>query len=385
MIKDRYKKDCITFFRNKERKEIVLKKSLLTLALVGALGFVGSASAQSQVVLYGNVDAGIVKKSGHNVGMNQDVNTNNVIGIRGVEPISENTSAIFKVEKRFHLNDGTEDNEGKESRDLSGQAYVGLKNNYVGTLRLGRINEISNENWRKYDLHNNYGVASALTPINYTQRVDNTVRYDSPEFGGINLTASYSFGENIDKESRNARGDMIKKAGYDNDGWGVGGTGHWGWFDMTANYSRIADSNKSDIWNAAVGATFGDWRINVGYQKAENAAMYQGEWMDWSGNNDTYGDAENIKTEQWLAGVAWNINERNRLSLQGNFMTVKSSGISDSDVRKYSIGYDHYLSKRTALYAQYAYTKYDDEDTARLFSDARESSSAWMVGMTHKF
>lgn len=362
-----------------------MKKNIIAMAIAGIGFLAGSAFAQSNVVLYGNVDAGIVKKSGHNVGMNQDVNTNNVIGLKGSEDLGGSTRAIFKIEKRFHLNDGTEDNEGKENRDLSGQAYVGLKNEYVGTLRLGRINEISNEQFRKYDLHNNYGVASALTPINYTQRTDNTIRYDSPEFGGINLMASYSFGENIDKESRNERGDAIKKAGYDNDGWAISATGQWGWFDTSASYARLADSNKSDIWNVAVGATFGAWRYNIGYQKAENKGMVQGEWMDWVGNNDTYGDADNIKTEQWLGGVSWNITERNRISAQANFMKVKSSGISDSNVRKYSIGYDYAFSKRTTAYAQVAYTKYDNEDTARLFSDARESSTAYMVGLNHKF
>ena len=69
----------------------------------------GSALISS---IYGIVDTGFIKKSGHDVEMGENVN--NRLGFRGVEDLGSGMKATFELERRFNLNDGTLAQEGKD-------------------------------------------------------------------------------------------------------------------------------------------------------------------------------------------------------------------------------------------------------------------------------
>lgn len=74
-----------------------------------ALGLSTSvAYAQSNVTLYGVVDIGYIKETGRDIRMGD--NDNNRLGFRGVEDLGNGWKAIFNLEKRFDLNDGTAGN-----------------------------------------------------------------------------------------------------------------------------------------------------------------------------------------------------------------------------------------------------------------------------------
>lgn len=390
-----------------------MKKTLIALAVLGAAA--GVAHAQSNVTIYGIVDTGFIKKSGQDVEMGENVN--NRLGFRGVEDLGSGMKATFELERRFNLNDGTLK---KSDKDWDGAANVGLKGDSWGAVRLGRVNELTTETIRKFDPFYQYGVGAMLEGNQRSPRIDNTIRYDSPNWSGFKFGASYSLGGNTDKDSADpsirAEGDYsatdvkdwtyegLKTAGADNDGYAIMLGYDNGPLALVGNWSRLADSRKSSVWNLGAAYRFGDAKVELVYQQTKDKGWANGERSNWNDNTSAFGkwvaaeynknlvgdggiNIDSITEKQWLLGLEWKLGP-GRLNASAQWMEVEANGgmhISDKDIYKYAIGYTYDLSKRTAIYGNVAYTDYDDEDVARLYGDTDDGTIAVQVGITHKF
>ena len=390
-----------------------MKKTLIALAILGAAA--GVAHAQSNVTIYGIVDTGFIKKSGQDVEMGENVN--NRLGFRGVEDLGSGMKATFELERRFNLNDGTLK---KSDKDWDGAANVGLKGDSWGAVRLGRVNELTTETIRKFDPFYQYGVGAMLEGNQRSPRIDNTIRYDSPNWSGFKFGASYSLGGNTDKDSADpsirAEGDYsatdvkdwtyegLKTAGADNDGYAIMLGYDNGPLALVGNWSRLADSRKSSVWNLGAAYRFGDAKVELVYQQTKDKGWANGERSNWNDNTSAFGkwvaaeynknlvgdggiNIDSITEKQWLLGLEWKLGP-GRLNASAQWMEVEANGgmhISDKDIYKYAIGYTYDLSKRTAIYGNVAYTDYDDEDVARLYGDTDDGTTAVQVGITHKF
>jgi predicted porin len=112
-----------------------MNKTLLALALLGA--YAGAAQAQSSVTIYGNLDAGVIKRTDQTVNIGK--RANNTLGFRGSEELGNGLKAIFQLEVRYEPDSGTiEQGAGGIQRPLfQGQSRVGLTGGF-GTFRLGR-------------------------------------------------------------------------------------------------------------------------------------------------------------------------------------------------------------------------------------------------------
>ena len=384
-----------------------MKKTLIALAVLGAAA--GVAHAQSNVTIYGIVDTGFIKKSGHDVEMGENVN--NRLGFRGVEDLGSGVKATFELERRFDLNNGVEKGYTKPGYD--GAANVGLKSDTWGAVRLGRVNELTTETIRKFDPFYQYGVGAMLEGNQRMPRIDNTIRYDSPNWNGFHFGASYSLGGNTDSdsisgdpESTPGAGDStgmrnVKDNGADNDGYGVMLGYDNGPLALVANWSRLADSKKSSVWNLGAAYRFGDAKVELLYQQTKDKGWAVGDrsnWNDaasdfrtWMATRDAatqaeWADIDEIKEKQWLLGLEWKLGP-GRLNASAQWMEVEVGGgdVSDKDIYKYAIGYTYDLSKRTAIYGNVAYTDYDDEEVARLYGDTDDGTYGVQVGITHKF
>ena len=377
-----------------------MKKTLIALAVLGAAA--GVAHAQSNVTIYGVVDTGFIKKSGHDVEMGENVN--NRLGFRGVEDLGSGMKATFELERRFDLNNG----EAKNDKDWDGAANVGLKSDTWGAVRLGRVNELTTETIRKFDPFYQYGVANMIYGTQRMLHIDNTIRYDSPNWSGFHFGATYSLGGNTDKDS--AEGTPIYTAkeagnGYDNDGYGIMLGYDNGPLSLVGNWSRLADSKKSSVWNLGAAYRFGDAKVELLYQQTKDKAISRGGYtgldvdalmaMSPDSVNKFFGadgkyaniaELDSLNQKQWLLGLEWKLGP-GRLNASAQWMEVEfaGTGISDKDIYKYGIGYTYDLSKRTAIYGNVAYTDYDDEVVARTFGDADDSVTAVQIGITHKF
>ncbi len=380
-----------------------MKKTLIALAVLGAAA--GVAHAQSNVTIYGIVDTGFIKKSGQDVEMGENVN--NRLGFRGVEDLGSGVKATFELERRFDLNNGVEKGYTKPGYD--GAANVGLKSDTWGAVRLGRVNELTTETIRKFDTFYQYGVGAMLEGNQRSPRISNTIRYDSPNWSGFHFGASYSLGGNTDSESidgstaANGTSPMtdVKNAGADNDGYGIMLGYDNGPIALVGNWSRLADSKDSSVWNLGAAYRFGDAKVELLYQQTKDKGWANGERSNWNDNGSDFGKwvqseygqavedlgIDEIKEKQWLLGLEWKLGP-GRLNASAQWMEVEASGgvhISDKDIYKYAIGYTYDLSKRTAIYGNVAYTDYDDEETARLYGDTDDGTYGVQVGITHKF
>ncbi len=377
-----------------------MKKSLIALAVLGATA--GVAYAQSNVTIYGIIDTGFIKKSGHDVEMGENVN--NRLGFRGVEDLGNGQKATFEVEERFNLYDGTNKGAGKayngKDRTFDGLANVGLKGGWGG-VKLGRVNELTTETIRKFDPFYQYGVGSMMYGSQRVRGIDNTIRYDSPNWAGFNFGLSYSLGQNTDKRSAGSGGLMEEKLnnghGVDNDGYGVMLQYDNGALALAANWSRLADSDRSSVWNVAAAYRFGDVKIEALYQQTKDKGWAQGSKSAWKsasigeyGSKVTtaYANVNDIKEQQALLGLEWKLGP-GRLNASAQWLQVQANGgtehISDADIYKYAIGYTYDLSKRTAIYGNVAYTDYDNKEVAAVYGDADDGVWGVQIGITHKF
>ena len=128
-----------------------MKKQLLALSLLAA--FAGMAHAQSNVTIYGLMDTGFIKETGSDLKMGEWNSSR--LGFKGTEDLGSGYKATFQLEKRFYVNDGAKNGD----LEFEGASNVGLAGPF-GAVRLGRINEIATESFRRLDPFNQEGVGS---------------------------------------------------------------------------------------------------------------------------------------------------------------------------------------------------------------------------------
>jgi GBP family porin len=182
--------------------------------IIGAASalFATAASAQSSVTLYGILDASVEYS---NEDQNASVATNGAVslgdsvlrlqngiqqgsrlGVRGTEDLGGGLRAIFAIEHRLSvdtgLTGGGSDASGNQ-RFWNGQAWVGLQGDW-GRFTMGR---------QYVPLYYVLGPTDATGYFWYynvsqyfNNRLDNSLEYRTPRFGGLNGYLMYSFGEN---------------------------------------------------------------------------------------------------------------------------------------------------------------------------------------------
>ncbi len=386
-----------------------MKKTLIALAVLGAAA--GVAHAQSNVTIYGVVDTGYIKESGSDLRMGDNIDSR--IGFKGAEDLGGGLKAIFQLEKRFNVNDGT--NNSAANKDWEGAANVGLVSADWGKIRFGRVNELSTETIRKFDPFYQYGVGSMITSTQRSEHIDNTVRYDSPKWEGVSVGLSYSLGRDTKDGGIN---DITDKPWYksdgksiDNDGYAINLSYDNGPWMATANWSRLADSADSDVWNLGVSYKFGDARVMLSYEKTTDEGYHGGDGTRWSSSalkTSKFAGTHNylgteftpLKSEQesWLLGLEWDIGPGQfdasvqRVSLDDvrqvsdGARALYDGKKMEGDLMQYAVGYTYNLSKRTSVYGQVAYIDWDTEGVGYFYSgDERESTTQVQIGITHKF
>ncbi len=182
----------------------MLTRTLCALAATAAATAAGSTYAQSSVTLYGIIDDGVNYTSnvqtspgnGHQqYGMLSGVLSGSRWGLRGNEDLGGGFSAVFVLENGFDVNGGKL---GQGSLEFGRQAFVGVSTPY-GTLTAGR----------QYDPMIDYvhpltsGAMFAgnlgahpgdLDNLNNTNRVNNSVKYQTANYAGFSAEGMYGFG-----------------------------------------------------------------------------------------------------------------------------------------------------------------------------------------------
>ena len=136
-------------------------KTPLIAASLAALCASGSVCAQSSVTLYGIIDEGLTF-SNNQLGnkayqMQSGISQGSRWGMQGAEDLGGGLSAIFRLENGFDINTGKL---GQQGREFGRAAYVGVSSKTLGTVTLGRQNELMGDYVGLYTANGNFAACA---------------------------------------------------------------------------------------------------------------------------------------------------------------------------------------------------------------------------------
>lgn len=353
-----------------------------TAALILVLGS-AAAHAQSNVSLYGIVDAAVVGESG-GAGKVTKVSSGAAsasrIGLRGSEDLGGGLSAFFTLESGTKIDTGALD---ATNTLFNRQAFVGLKSTY-GAVALGR----QYTPWHKaLAALDPFGTGYAGTSKNLfpdwgsNVRTSNTVTYASPLSHGVEVELAYSAGEQTEFSAGRqfggavnyARGPLAVRLAYNSKNT-----------DVVAN-GITAAVNRSLGRNTLLGATY-DFRwvklhAAYGVDKGDNSTPLG------NANNPYGGAAPTPSTDgrDVLLGFTAPVTAHGTLMFSAMHKDDRSS--FNQDASSWGIGYLHALSKRTGLYAAYAHIRNQNGAgyTVANNSESGTGSTGYNLGIRHTF
>lgn len=197
-----------------------------SLLLASSLLAAPLAHAQSQVTIYGRVDAGIDITSSASGSFKRVVSggvQGSRLGFVGTEDLGGGLRAMFRLEQGFNADDGTL---GQGGRIFGREASVGLSSSTFGTVSLGRLPTPYYSTQPFIDAflwsgaggmlaltRNTGGTSRQILPNAVNARSDNAVGYQSPLLGGLVLRAQVAAGEGGGNLGRNVGASARYTAG----------------------------------------------------------------------------------------------------------------------------------------------------------------------------
>ncbi|MEZ2353397.1 porin [Caballeronia sp. RCC_10] len=217
-----------------------MKRTLIAGAALATLS--GAAQAQSNVTLYGLIDAGITYTNSQITGTGAGGHSNWQMtsggvqysrwGLRGAEDLGGGLQAIFNLENGFNINNGQF---SSANRIFNRLAYVGVASRAFGSLTLGRQTDGMVDFVGPLSLTGTqYGGTHFAHPfdvdnLNDSFQINNSVKYSSPDFAGFKIGALYGFS--------NLAGGFANNRAYS-----VGASYSWGPLNFGAGYLHLNNS-----------------------------------------------------------------------------------------------------------------------------------------------
>ena len=355
-----------------------MKKSLLALALLGA--FAGAAHAQSAVTIYGNVDAGMIKRTDQSLNIGK--RANNTLGFKGTEELGSGLKAIFQLEIRYEPDSGTiEQGAGGVQRPLlQGQSRVGIDSASFGMVRIGRgltafqESSIAFEPFRGIPSPSGFqtdlmvaGYTSDPLGLvgNSTNRFSNAIFYNSPVlFGGLQVNTT------IGTREANQGAVLIGRGTAAAPQYGANAMASANPFSITTTYK-----------NAGLGAMLA-YERNAVESVVRSIAAYVMINPDMklmasiNRQDQSHTRLFNHDTKAWVMGANYTLGTSRFLAGVGQ---KHVDGMEK--VKQLSLGYEYSLSKRTYIYADVSNKK----GAPRLTPTSGTSINHYALGVNHSF
>jgi predicted porin len=338
------------------------------LALFALTAVAGAAQAQSSVKLYGliNNDVGQYQLAGQakTKGMGSGNMATSFWGIGGTEDLGGGTKAIFAMEAFFLGDTGTA---GRFSGDnfFARSAYVGLSSDVAGTVKLGRN---TNQTFLALLLFNAFSDSFGYSPtiLHYftdsrsvtggtDQRAgrlqgdsgwSNSILYTSPTVAGFTVNLQGAFSEGAAGNTPNYAANILYNLK--------------GPFSAAVSYQTVgtgagvaANRQKENTWTANAAYDFGFAKLFAQYGKLKDKQ---------------YGTT----TKNWSVSAAVPVTTAGKVLLAYGNSKIDETA---STRKTTSVGYDHFLSKRTDIYAVYMNDKVTGLTNGNTFA----------VGVKHAF
>lgn len=353
-----------------------MKKSLLALALFGA--FAGAVQAQSSVVLYGNLDAGVTKRSDQSLSIGK--RANNTLGFKGTEDLGNGLKALFHLEIRYEPDVGTiEQGAGGVQRPLfQGQSRVGLAGDF-GMLRIGRGLTAFQESSIAFEpfhgIPSPSGFQTDLTvagynsdplglPGNSTNRFSNAVFYNSPEYLGLQLNTTIGTREANGALAVVGRGTALApqypaNSKSENNPYSISVTYKQGPMALMLAHERNAVESKLSSVAGSVMA-MPSTKLMFSYQRQDQS----------------HTRFVNQDTKAWVLGANHTMGASKILAGYGQ---KQVDGLNK--VKQFSLGYEYSLSKRTYVYADISNKK----GAPAVAPSTNTSINFYSLGVNHSF
>jgi predicted porin len=388
---------------------------------IGAMAAIPSAYAQSSVTLFGVLDEGILFNSNANGGRQYEMSGGNLVGnrwgLQGNEDLGNGLHMVFLLESGFNLNTGALQQGGAE---FGRQIYAGLAGPF-GSVLLGRQYDTINNTVAGYGIALNMhqggvgqlgGVFSAhpgdFDDLEGSNRINNSIKFMSKIYSGLQFVSQYSFGGVAGDFSRNeiwsagasynfealsAAFDFEKinnpNFSYYGDNPSSSVTGNN--MATTPVYSGYASARTQQIATAGGSYRIGEVSISAVYSNVRftNLGSDGGAALNPNGlsGTATFNTAEvNVGyrvTPAWLVGMGYTYTKGSSFK-----------GLSGAAYQQLNCGVDYAVSKRTDLYAAVSYQRATGYDStmkpavATLFSLTPSSTShqaAAVIGIRTHF
>lgn len=344
----------------------------------------GMASAQT-VTLYGRVDAGIQYTSktpdanGDDKGSVTALQNGGILpsiwGMRGSEDLGGGLKAVFNLESDFDSSTGGSRGLGNISVLFGRQANVGLSGDW-GTVLLGRqyspalLAELGTEpRGYKESLSGLLSYAGSQLPAGNDLTgsnngagifTSNLVSY-SGTFGPLGIGVGYGLGEGN---------------GGAGDGRTVSlGATYKGPVVVSLTYQQIEGAPDAETKRVGIGAAvpLGAFTIKALYAKSSQDDL----------NGEEVADVDNFGIG---ADFRWNPSNTATVA----YYYGKDDEVDDNKTKTLVVSNDYALSKRTVLYAQYAYVDADDNSAINTqitlgATPSGEKSHIFGIGLMHNF
>lgn len=344
-----------------------MQKKLLGMAVAAALAVPTAVLAQSAVTISGTFKVGVdsykikepgAGRAGLKTRETRLTDNSSQIHFNITEDLGGGLAAIAKLDQRFQP-DG-----GGSADNASGNTWVGIRGAGFGTVTLGR-----------HDLH--YGkqpddtsvkgalMASSISLMDFAAagsvaiagatRTHNVIRWDSPNWGGVNVTAAYSTNPTAASEA-----DL-----------GAGGLGGNAW-NLNPSFTGPNFQVGLSVWNQkadAPSATNGKQKSNVlyGFMRfgaiKAGAAFHQAEIESTAAGGGKVSDRDAFTIPvSWTAG---------RNTIAGHFTQARDDDAiaGDQKAKMYAVSYAYDFSKRTAISFTYAQIKNEAGAAYDLFTN----------------
>lgn len=389
-----------------------MNKKLIAVALAAL-----PVAAMADVTLYGTMKGSLENDTiSGQASQNRVQDNTSIIGFKGNEDLGNGLKTIWQVESRLHLDNGTSSTLG------SRQTFVGLDGGNLGTVRLGYVNNILNDNYAvdqwQYDgeingssiRNGNASGANGLAVFtNSGDRLKNAIRYDSATFAGFSGSLVYGFGENKTNTARSGDGTTSSS-----DVLGVGL--NYTYADVAAHYAFQREKNPLGDTGVALGNNNGNsatkhlfevdysannlfvgaaYQMSTGYDWADDFAADASTGYTANGvASATLGTgvynpvAAKLKARQAALSVAYTIGAFTPKFTYAKGWNLKadSQTINDSGYRQYLVGVDYALSKRTTAGLTYGNLRFDKNTTAATMNGGEETTlKSVALTMAHSF
>ena len=328
-----------------------------------------TAHAQSSVQIYGVMDVftGQIQTTGpgpvktDTAVLNSGGMTTSYIGFRGTEDLGGGLSAVFSLESFLRVDTGAY---GRNDTDpfWGRLSVVGLESTTWGSITLGRQvtpYSLATTNYSPFTGSTTFSSAFANVFRGNLQgdtRFNNAVRYRSPSVYGFVADVVGSLGQEIDSGPNRHQGRAVDGTlRYNGKNWSV--------ITGTRQINLNARDDGRDQKAYMVGGTY-DFDLVQVYAQVHEI------------NERASAPPQKVDRRTYEAGMSIPVGPGQILASYGTTRSTDINPVTPERRNTWAVGYDHYLSKRTDLYAAFYKDVLEKPDSGQRII---------AVGMRHRY